>query len=98
MLSLYNDGHVTYFTLEPKGVYTNVEREVPVTLGEWQAAASLLRQWCQAGPDYPSARVGELTYDVGWVCPGGVFAKQLQIPAPMMPSELTTLLERIPHQ
>ncbi len=100
MLSVYTDGRVTYFTPEPQGVYTNAERQLPVTLIEWQAVASLLGQWCQARLEYPSANtnVGELVYDVGWVCPSGVFAKQLHIPSSQVPPGLRRLLERIPPQ
>jgi hypothetical protein len=98
MLSIYADGHVTYFLPEPQGAYTNAESQLSVTLTEWQAVASLLGQWCQARPEYPSANAGELVYDVGWVCPGAASAKQLQIPSPLLPPALRTLLERIPPQ
>jgi hypothetical protein len=98
MISVYNSGEVKYFTPEPQGVFTNAEMPLSATLTEWQAIDALRRQWCQARPQYPPANTGTLVYNVGWLCPGGVFANQIQIPISMAPPELTALIERLPRE
>jgi hypothetical protein len=98
MISVYNDGEITYFTPEPQGVFTNAEMPLSITLTEWQAVEILRRQWCQTPPQYPSVSTGTPVYDVGWMCLGGVFANQIQIPISIAPPELTTLIERVPRE
>jgi hypothetical protein len=87
----------TYFTPEPAGVFTNAEMPLSITLTEWQAVEILRRQWCQTPPQYPPVSIGTPVYNVGWLCSGGMFANQIQIPISMAPPELTVLIERVPQ-
>ena len=94
MISIYNDGDIQYWSPQDTGVFATVWADLAVTHAEWQAIVALRLRWCQSPPKYLPISVGAPIYEVGWDCPGDLFAKRVQIPATLIPPEMTRVVER----
>jgi hypothetical protein len=100
MITIYDNGRVTYWIYKPEvkpdPVFASSPAiDVPIPSPEIQDILSLRTQWCQNRVWQTRLTTNETYYDIGLDCPNTFAAHHIQMPIRSMPAALTKLIDRV---